>query len=108
MASKSKTADSQSARNKLAVSGAKTFADQLPQDCADAAASLDKRGPVIDMLNAQQEAARAALRKATDTLKKELAAAAKERQKIIRYAEAKFGPRAAEIVQFRSKTDSNV
>jgi len=104
----SKSAAAQVERNALAVSGTKAHIKELPQSAPAVAASLEKRTPVIQKLNADQEAARATLKAATAALTAELKAAAVERQKLIRFAEATFGPRAPEIGQFRSKTDSKL
>ena len=93
-------------RNNLAVAGTKAHMNDLPQSAAAIAEALEKRQVVIEKLNADQEAARAALKAATEALNKELKAGAVERQKLIRFAEATFGPRGPQIVQFRSKVDA--
>ena len=95
-------------RNNLAVSGVKAHTKELAPSAGPIADSLAKRQPVIEKLNADQEAARTALKTATEALTKECKAAATERQKIIRLAEAAFGPRSPEITQFRSKVDGQV
>ena len=93
-------------RNNLAVAGTKAHLKELPPVAGPIAESLAKRSPLIEKYNADQEAARMALKTATAALQKELKAAAVERQKLIRFAEATFGPRAPEIVQFRSNVDA--
>ena len=95
-------------RNNLAVAGTKGHLKELPPVAGGIADSLAKRSPLIEKYNADQEAARMALKAATAALQKELKAAAKERQQLIRFAEATFGPRAPEIVQFRSTVDAKV
>lgn len=101
----SNSTSSQLLRNNLAVAGTQAHLKDLPPAAKGIAESLAKRSPLIEKLNAEQEAARAALKTATVALTKELKAGAAERQKLIRFAEATFGPRAPEIVQFRSKVD---
>ena len=95
-------------RNNLAVAGTKAHLKELPPAAGPIAESLAKRAPLIEKYNTDQEAARTALKAATAALRKELKAGAVERQKLIRFAEATFGPRAPEIVQFRSNVDAKV
>ena len=104
--SASNSTASQIQRNNLAVAGTRAHFKDLPPAAGLIADTLAKRQPVMEDLNARQEAARSALKVATAALRKESKAAAIERQKLIRYAEATFGPRAPEIVQFRSKVDA--
>ena len=106
MATSSKSTAAQVQRNQLAVAGTQAHPKELRPAAGPIAASLAKRLPLIEKLNADQETARAALKTATGKLNQELKAAAVERQKLIRFAEATFGPRAPEIVQFRSKVDA--
>ncbi len=95
-------------RNAMAASATKAYLKELPPAAGPIAESLAKRKPTIENLNAEQEKARAALKTATAALLKELKAGSVERQKLIRYAEATFGPRAPEILEFRSKVDAKV
>lgn len=96
------------ARNSLAASGAKKHGKALPPKAAEKAASLAKRNAKIEQLNNAQEAAKAALAAATKGLRDELRLANQERQAIIRFAEATFGPKGVEIKDFRSTTDAKV
>lgn len=105
MALSSSTAN-QIARNRFAIAGAKTYAARLPPDAKAAASSLEKREAMIATLNAQQEAIKTEMKKVTLALQAEMAAAAAERQKIIRLAEAIFGVRAPEIAQFRPTVEA--
>ena len=108
MAQVSDSTASQLQRNNLAVSGAKAHAKELPPSAVGIAASLEKREATINKLNADQEVARTALKTATVALTAELKAATAERQKLIRFAEATFGPRAPQIGEFRSKVDGAI
>ncbi len=108
MSKSSEALAAQLSRNDLALKGATKYAKDLGDKAPPIAASLSKRAPKIQQHNAAQEAARAALNKATADLKAEVKAAAKERQQLIGLAEVVFGKRGPELQEFRSKVDDKV
>ena len=108
MTTQSKSIGNQQSLFALAVAGAKKYASQLPKEVAVIAKELDADGKKIAEQNAKQESAKAELAKATAALNVTVKAAQKKRAKIVRMAEATFGPSAAEIKEFRPATEGKV
>ena len=84
-----------------AVAGAKSYAKDLPREAGVAAASLDRMVRAIQDLNTQQEKAKQQLKATTAQLNGALKDALKERGRIVRLAEATFGPRDSRLNEFR-------
>lgn len=89
----------------LAVQAAKTYAKELPAETAKIAKELSATHAELLAQNAAQEKAKQDLVKLTEKLKTGLKAAEQQRARIIRYAEATFGPRDARVQSFRPKTE---
>ncbi len=92
----------------LASAAAKKYAGQLPKEVAALAAGLEADSKVIATQNAKQESLKAELAKASEALKASVKAATLKRAKIVRMAEATFGPSGKEIREFRPATEGKV
>jgi uncharacterized membrane protein YqiK len=93
---------------KLAVAGAKKYATQLPKEVQAIAKGLADDESQVATLNAQQESAKAELAKLSLKLKAAAKEATVKRAKIVRMAEATFGPNAPELKEFRPATEGRV
>ena len=106
-------AKSQSMGNKLAaydlaVGGATQYVADLPKQATDLAKSLAIVRTDIGALNVQQEQLKAELKKVTAEVKLKVKTGDTLRGKVVKYAEATFGPRAPQMQSFRSKTEGKV
>ncbi len=108
MAGISVSIGNQLTRMSLAAAGAKKYAAQLPKETAKLGSSLGKDHAEILALNAKQEGIKAQLAKITQEINARLKSAGVTRAKVVRMAEATFGPKAAEISEFRPKTEGKV
>ena len=95
-------------RGKLAVAGATKYAGQLPPVATEAAKALLADIGDLETLNAKQEGAKAELKKLTAAVNAKASAVVANRAKIVRLAEATFGPKGAEIKEFRPTTEGKV
>jgi septal ring factor EnvC (AmiA/AmiB activator) len=89
----------------LVVQAAKTYAKELPAETAKIAKELGTVHADLLAQNAAQEKAKQDLAKLTEKLKAGLKDAEQQRARIIRYAEATFGPRDPRVQSFRPKTE---
>ena len=89
----------------LAVQAGKSYAKELPAEAAKVVKELTAAHVALLAQNAAQEKAKQDLAQLTEALKSGLKAAEQQRARIIRYAEATFGPRDPRIQAFRPKTE---
>jgi len=101
----SKSLGNQLGRLTLAITGAKAHSGELPKEAGSAAATLEARHKTIMELNEQQEKAKQELARITKQIVSEIKAAQKERSKIVRYAEATYGPRDPRLKEFRPASE---
>ncbi len=92
---------SQLSRFALAVAGAKSHAKELPKEATVARAKLESLEKSLFELNTEHERAKRALSLVTGKLQTAITSAADECGRIIRLAEATFGPRDVRIREFR-------
>jgi len=104
----SKSTATEIARNRLAIAGAKSHAAELPKEAGAARGQLEKLHLEIQELDDSQEKAKKELAKTTKQLGTAILAATVQRGKIVRLAEATFGPKAVEMREFRPTTQGKV
>jgi hypothetical protein len=85
----------------LSVSAAKSYATDLPSQAAQSATRLEGYFDRIKELNARQEKARQQQALATRELAEVMGESRKEHARLIRLAEATFGPRDPRVKEFR-------
>lgn len=95
-------------RMNLAVAGAQKYAKQLPKEAAPLAVTVQKSQATVTQLNQQQEGIKAELAKITKAIQDELKVGDTARGKIVKLAEATFGPKAIELKEFRPATEGKV
>ena len=89
----------------LALAGAKSYSKDLPKEAIKATATLDKLAKSVNDLNAKQEKTKQDLARITAQLAEAVKQAEAERARIIRFAEATFGPRDSRLKEFRPVTE---
>jgi hypothetical protein len=104
----SRTLAAQVNRLARAIASAKSYAKELPKEAAVARAKLESLQPSILELNAQQERAKLTLRQLTRRLDAALKEASVERARIVRLAEATFGPRDMRLREFRAVNEGRL
>jgi len=104
----SKSLGNQLGRFELAINGAKAHGQELPKEAATVAANLGSRYKTIQELNAAQEKIKQNVAALTKKIANEVKAAHKEASKIVRLAEATFGPRDARMQEFRPASDARL
>ena len=92
----------------LSIAAAKSYAKELPREAAKAATNLEKLHKEIADLDAQQEKAKQQLVGLTKQLAAKVQAATEERGRIVRLAEATFGPRDPRLREFRPATQGQM
>lgn len=92
----------------LAVGGAKKYAAQLPKEAVALSKGLEADQKTITDLNVKQEGLKSELAKTTLAITTALKGADVARAKVVRLAEATFGPNAPEIKEFRPATEGKV
>ncbi|HEX2570201.1 MAG TPA: hypothetical protein VH877_11630 [Polyangia bacterium] len=92
----------------LSVSAAKSYETALPSEAAQSATRLAGYFDRIKDLSARQEKAKQQQVLATRELAEVMGASRKERARLIRLAEATFGPRDPRIKEFRPATEGKV
>lgn len=92
----------------LAVQAAASYAKELPAEAGKVAKALSAQHAALLQLNAAQEKAKQDLSQLTAKLQSGLKEAEQERARIIRFAEAVFGPRDPRVKSFRPNTEGVV
>jgi chromosome segregation ATPase len=108
MAANSNAIGNKLSRMALATAGAKKYVAKLPQEAQPLAVELGKLQQTISDLNAQQEGLKAELAKTTKAITDQLKQGDVQRAKIVRLAEATFGPKSIELKEFRPATEGKV
>lgn len=85
------------------VAGAKKHAKTLPPAVSGLTKELAGLQAELQALNVEQEQLKGQLKAKTDAIKTMLRTARAKRLRIVKLAEGTFGPRAAEMADFRSK-----
>jgi hypothetical protein len=92
----------------LSISAAKSYAAELPSEAAQSAARLEGHFDAIKTASARQEKAKQQQALATRELVGLMRESRKERARLVRLAEATFGPRDPRIKEFRPATEGKV
>lgn len=92
----------------LGARAARSYAAELPREAVTVAARLEVFQEEIATLNARQEKAKQQLALLTRELKAKKTESMRERARLIRLAEATFGPRDPRIKEFRPATEGKV
>ncbi|MGC4122694.1 MAG: hypothetical protein QM765_50610 [Myxococcales bacterium] len=95
-------------RFKLAVEGAKTHSNDLPKEVATLAATLATNAAAIEALNAKQEDLKQQLAATTAKLQAALKESQGQRTRIVRFAEATFGPTDKRLKSFRPAAEGKI
>ena len=92
----------------LGVRAARSYAPVLPKEAMGVADEMDVMFGEITSLNAQQEKAKQTLARLTRELTAKKRESMRARARLIRLAEATFGPRDPRIKEFRPATEGKV
>jgi hypothetical protein len=92
----------------LGARAARSYAAELPKEAMEAATRLEGLFDDLNALNARQEKAKQQLAMLTRELKAKKQESLRERARLIRLAEATFGPRDPRIKEFRPATEGKV
>lgn len=92
----------------LGARAARSYAAELPREAGEVAVGLDVLFDELQSLNARQEKAKQQLALLTREVKALKKKSCQQRSRLIRLAEATFGPRDPRIKEFRPATEGKV
>ena len=95
-------------RISLAIKGARSYLSLLPKEAEGCTDRLELKFTLIQDLNAQQEKAKQQVVMTTNRLKTAMKEGREERARLVRLAEATFGPRDPRLKEFRPSTEGKV
>ncbi|MSP91557.1 MAG: hypothetical protein EXR79_07115 [Myxococcales bacterium] len=85
------------------IAGAKKHAKALPPAAAQLSKDVSALQAELQALNVEQEQLKGQLKAKTATIQARLRAARAKRLRVVKLAEGTFGPKGAEMADFRSK-----